>query len=258
MTTNVSDFIFGGLTITPPTVPYVPPAALPPPGVYKDIPINDYHAWKAEHSTFIKAYAANPLKAKTMPFKGSKYSDMGHEIHGYSLEGIEPINYPEVAYGADKSLRKHDMSKIMLNRGCNELSLVWVDEDSGLTCKARLDDYYDGVPSDLKSCSQIEWFHRDLYKMKYNLQFGHYTNGTLANDLPVRYFCCVAVQTSDPFPVRTGYLQPDKLEEARVEVRRILGLIKESRERDYWPNFPPPKQIHSWDQMTPADLLEEW
>jgi hypothetical protein len=239
------------------------PVVCPPPGVYHDVDINEYHAWPAEHSTFIKAYAANPLKAVTIPFKGSKYSDMGHAIHEYTLEGIEPKEYADVAYGADKSLRDHPTSRIILNRGFNELSLVWIDEGTGLICKARLDDYFrdannTGIPSDLKSCSNIEWFHRDLYKMKYHIQFGHYTNGALANDLPVNYFSCIAVQTSGTFPVRVGYLNPEKLADAQTESCRLLGLIKESRERGYWPNFAPPPLIHSWDQMTAADLLEEF
>jgi hypothetical protein len=234
------------------------PVVCPHPGIYKNILAEEYHAWPAEHSSFIKQFAANPKKARYTPFKGSKYTEMGHEIHGFTLEGIEPRNYPDVAYGADKSLREHPTSRVMLNRGCNELSIVWIDEETGLTCKARLDDYYESVASDLKSCSKIEWIHRDIYKLKYNIQFGHYTNGLLACGLSVNYFACVAVQTSDTFPVRCGYLNPDKLIEAQHEAKRLLGLIKESRERDYWPNFAPPPHIYSWDQMTASDLLEEF
>lgn len=164
----------------------------------------------------------------------------------------------DIIQGADKSLRSHDLSKIMLNRGVNEISIIWKDEASQLMCKARLDDYFDGIPADLKTSNDISWFHRDIYNRGYHLQAAHYVNGCIARNLPVRYFCFTAVQTTETYPVRVGYIQPDKLEAAKTEVSRLLGLIKESQERDYWPNFAAPPQIHSWDQLTPADLLEEF
>ena len=163
-----------------------------------------------------------------------------------------------IVQGVDASLRKHGLSSQILNRGANELSLIWTDEATGLKCKARLDDYFEGVPSDLKTSNDVEWFHRDIYKRNYHLQAAWYTMGCEANRLPVNYFCFIAAQTTDTFPIRVGYINPDKLIEAKQEVSRLVGLIKESRERDYYPNYAPPVHIYSWDQMTAADLLEEW
>lgn len=230
----------------------------PSPGIYKDIPAEVYFSWDAESSTFIKAFASNPYKAKFQPFKGTKYSEMGHSCHSLSLEGKTPELYLDIAQDVDKSLRSHPVAKQILNRGCNELSLVWIDPGTGLKCKARLDDYYEGVPSDLKTSNDITWFHRDIYKMNYHLQAGHYSNGLIANGLPVDYFCFLAAQTSKPFPVRTGFINPEKLQYARLEVERLLVLIKECKERNHWPNFKIPQHIMSLDQLTPSDLLEEW
>jgi len=171
----------------------------------------------------------------------------------------------EAIKGIDASLRAHPMAKRMLNRGCNELSIVWVDPGTGMTCKARLDDYYDGVPSDLKTASDILWFQSDIYKRKYHLQGAHYTSGLLANDLPVDYFVFIAAQTTETYPIRTGYIQPGKLADAQLEVDRLLGLIKQSFERDFWPNLRPPTLLsdgihpfESWDQLTAENTLEEW
>jgi hypothetical protein len=164
----------------------------------------------------------------------------------------------EAVQEVDKSLRDHPTTSQILNRGFNELSLVFRHEETGLMIKARLDDYYEGIPSDLKTAADITWFHRDIYKRKYELQAALYSMGAEANGLPVNYFCFLAAQTTETYPVRAGYIQPDKLIAAQSEVNRLLGLIKECRDRDTWPNFTIPLECHTLDQVVAASLLEEW
>jgi len=255
------DSLFGTGTVAPVTpekkgILFKIPA--PPPGIYHGIDADTYHAWDAMNSSFIKSFAANPYKARYMPFKGSKYTEIGHAAHGLTLEGIAPVKYVEEARGIDKSLREHPLSSIMLNRGFNEMSLVWVDPGTGMLCKARLDDYFNGGASDLKTCSDIERFKYDIYKFGYQLQSAHYASGVLANNLPLSLFYFIAAQTTPPYPVKVGYIEPGKLADAQCEVARLLGLIKECRESDYWPNFKIPHQVYSLSQVTPSDYLEEW
>jgi len=182
-------------------------------------------------------------------------ADVVNDADGRTI--ITPEQW-EAVQGIDKSLREHPATKQMIGRGFNELSLVWIDEATGMTCKARLDDYFNGIPSDLKTTNDVTWFHRDIYKRGYELQAAWYSNGCIANDLEVNYFCFLAAQTTETFPVRVGYIQPDKLIAAQAEVGRLLGLIKECRERDVWPNYKIPGHIYSLDQLTAGDLLEEW
>jgi len=273
-------------------------------GVHKDIPEDFYHSLPYESSTFIKAFADNPFAAKTVPFEGSAFTDLGGACHAFSLQGrdvfntqycvLEDIPCPstrnekgwkntsdykqqkelqemeadgrvvlsaeqfEAVKGVDKSLREHPSTKLMLNRGMNELTLIWVDEITGLKCKARLDDYFGSIPSDLKTTNDVTWFHSDLYRRRYNLQAGHYSMGCLANGLPVNYFCFLAAQTTATYPIRVGFLHPDKLEHAKAEVSRYLGLIKQCRERDVWPNHKIPAEIYTLEKLTASSLLEEW
>lgn len=197
----------------------------------------------------------NPKGWKNTNLYKEKAAAILSEVDGRTILTHE--QYTDIL-GIDKSLREHPISSKILNRGFNELSLVFLHEESGLLVKARLDDYFEGIPSDLKTCNDVAWFHRDLYKRRYNLQGGLYSMACEANGLPVNYFCFLAAQTTETYPVRCGYIEPERLEQAKAEVTRMLGLIKESQERDYWPNFAPPPLIHSWDQMTPSDLLEEF
>ena len=167
----------------------------------------------------------------------------------------------EKVRGVDRSLREHPTTSKMLNRGFNELSLVWIDESTGMKCKARLDDYFNGIPSDLKTCNDVEWFHRDIYRMRYNLQGGHYFTGAEVCGLNPPYFCFLAAQTDETYPVRCGYIDPDKMTVAVAEVHRLLGLIRECQERDFWPNYRLPAEVHTldqWEKISASALLEEW
>ncbi len=60
-----------------------------------------------------------------------------------------------------------------------ERSLFWVDEDTGLQCKARPDAMTLGESAlcgDLKSARSVEpdEFIKDLFKFRYDLQAAHY------------------------------------------------------------------------------------
>lgn len=71
-------------------------------------------------------------------------------------------------------------------------------------------------------------------------------------------FVFVAAGTSEPYPVRCGYLSSAWIEWAKCECSRLMGLVKECYERDQFPNYTIPAHIASLNEITPAALLEEW
>ena len=169
-----------------------------------------------------------------------------------TLEQIEAVN------GMNLSLRDHPTSSMMLNRGNNEVTVIWQDEATGLMCKARPDDYHNSVASDLKSCADIEKFPRDIYYRHYDIQGAFYTEGLEANQEQVEAFCFIAVQSTSTYPVRVGYLSPDHMQSAQKEMRRLMGLYAQCKERNVWPNYAIPTHIFSLDDLSPNELLEVW
>ena len=181
--------------------------------------------------------------------------------HRYGTGTAEnKIPIMEVIDGVDKSLHTHPKVGPILKRSKKELSLIWVDEASGLTCKARLDIWDEDSLTifDLKKCRSIKGFPWQMRDLNYFVQAGFYYNGAVACGLNPVAFGFIPVEAFPPYQVGCGYVQLDpinKLEEAAHDAKRLVGLLKESIANNYWPNFPPPGHIFSWEQMSADDLV---
>ncbi|MFZ4563640.1 MAG: PD-(D/E)XK nuclease-like domain-containing protein [Bacteroidales bacterium] len=175
--------------------------------------------------------------------------------------GKEMLDADQMAavLGMDDSLKKHPVSSKIFNRKSSEVTLIWVDEATGETCKARVDDMPgNGIVNDYKTTADVDGFVRQISNLKYFLQAGHYVNGVVATGNKADMFCFIAAQTSEPYPVRTGFISPTWLEYSRQEARRLISLVSECRKANFYPNYQIPGHIASITQIVPADLLEEW
>jgi hypothetical protein len=171
--------------------------------------------------------------------------------------GPEKIHISKVLTGVDNSLRAHPKVGPILERSQKEVSLVWIDPDSGLACKARLDILDGKIIWDLKKCRKISGLKWEMDGgLNYRLQSGHYLNGAEECGLDPVAFGFIACEAFPPYEVRAFYSDPDKTETAQAEVKRLIGLVKQSVCEDYWPNFPPPVGLYDWNELTPDDLIE--
>jgi exodeoxyribonuclease VIII len=280
-----------------------------PPGVYKDIPAEQYHALPYVSSSFLKKFRKNPAAA-LLPEEDKACFALGGASHAYSLEGdaaflsqyiVMPSDAPKrptstqinakkpsdetvkaidwwdkfekanagkilltadqaaAVFGIDKSLKSHPLASMLLKRGNPELTLIWDDPGTGLRCKARIDlNPERRALIDYKTCADVAKFDRQMVTLNYDIQAGHYSIGAVENNIDHDTFIFVAAETSEPHPVRCGYIHPDWLQWARDEVRRLLCLVAECKVRGAYPNYEIPLHIVSLDQIRPADLLEEW
>lgn len=169
----------------------------------------------------------------------------------------------ETVMGCVKSLKAHPLASRMLaeTEGRPEVTLTWDDDTTGLPMKARLDRL--PLPDkrtiiDLKTTSDatLKGFTRQMVNLAYDLQAAVYMNGSQACMIECDSFVFIAVQNSAPFTVSVTAIGPEWLSWAQNEVDRQLGLIKQCRERNYWPAFEIPGHIYDLDQLTSSDLLE--
>lgn len=162
----------------------------------------------------------------------------------------------EILKGVDSSLHGHKKVGPLLRESKKEVSLVWVDENSGCLCKARL-DIYDGVCIwDLKKTRAISSFQWQIKDLNYAIQGGHYVNGAIANNLPVAAFGLIPCELYPPYQIDCGYLEPDKLEMAKENAKRLIGLVKQSQISGNWPNYRVPEHIYDLDDIQPDDLVK--
>jgi hypothetical protein len=165
----------------------------------------------------------------------------------------------------DKSLRAHPVTRTIMNRGANELSIFWTDQETGLRCKARIDDYPgNGIANDYKTTNSLASFLGVFRRLRYELQSAWYTIALESCGAKIDAFIFCVAEFNAPYGVRTGRLgmpegdQIDRLQAAKDEVRRILYLYKQCSDRGVFPAYEIPRHIFNIDQIQPHDLLEDW
>lgn len=161
----------------------------------------------------------------------------------------------------DQELRRHPMAREFMERGADELTVIWdhvLPDGRTVRCKARIDWYREGIPSDWKTANRVHGIPWMIAERNYDIQGAHYSMGLIANGEDVKAFGFLFGETVKPNRVKTGYLHADSLDWAMTETSRLIGLFVECQERDRWPNFEIPEHIYSLDHLQPFDLLDEW
>lgn len=170
--------------------------------------------------------------------------------------GADKIPAMDVLRGVDESLNAHPKIGPVLRDSQKEVSVIWIDEDSGCLCKARFDIWDGSILWDLKKCRTIDGFQWQIKDLGYLLQAGHYINGAIACGLPAVAFGFVPCEAFPPYQVACGYVDPEKLEMERVNARRVIGLVKQSQISGNWPNFKVPAHIFNLNDIVPDDLVQ--
>jgi hypothetical protein len=133
----------------------------------------------------------------------------------------------------------------LLAAGYSEVSIFWVDEETGVYCKARPDHVH---PVDARAVKLVDikstadesphGFGRAAAAMGYHRQAAHYCAGFAAvTGLKVEDFVFAAV-TSAPPVLAVPYVLTDEIaEQARDERRELLELYARCQKEDHWPTY---------------------
>jgi hypothetical protein len=124
-----------------------------------------------------------------------------------------------------------------------ERSLFWIDEDTGLQCKARPDAMTLGpsaLAGDVKSARSAdpEEFVRDLFKFRYDLQAAHYLAGIKAVYGVDANFAFFTVEKDAPHVARTFLMTQEALALGEKNRRYCLRLIRKCLDTNSWPKQP--------------------
>lgn len=125
-----------------------------------------------------------------------------------------------------------------------ERSLFWIDEETGLPCKARPDAMTLGaspLAGDVKSTRSAspDEFMRDLFKLRYDLQAAHYLAGIKAVFGVDANFAFFASEKEAPFVARTFLMTQAALAHGERFRRYCLCMIKKCNDENNWPKQPP-------------------
>lgn len=153
--------------------------------------------------------------------------------------------------GMSRSVRKHPLAGAAIREGKSELTARWIDEETGLRCKARADYYVRDMAMivDIKTTgdASARAFARSCTEYAYHRQDAFYRDGFIALDAPVDDFVFVAVEKKAPYDVAVHQVNEDGLALGRRSIRDDLATLKQCIERNHFPGYP--------EQITKLRLL---
>lgn len=178
------------------------------PGIYFDLPEAAYHADSAisksnimdllrhERVYWNKSWL-NPEKRENSPTKDMEFGTMTHSLlltpkefekkyvvqTGMSMDFTRiPITIKDnnTAKGMVNALHEDNKSKLYLEGGYPEVTIVWQDGLTGVLYRARLDYLTILAILDYKTIYSLEKIGYDSFKYGYDIQASHYTLGALA------------------------------------------------------------------------------
>lgn len=145
-----------------------------------------------------------------------------------------------VAMAFRDAVRGDPVAQPYLVGGERELTLVWIDPETGVKCKGRLDYVTrDGDIIDVKTTKDASpfWFSRDAAKYKYHVQGALYGDGyeVLTGHTPTMRL--IAVEAAEPRDVVVYRMGDPVLGPGRDAYRKWLKTMLECRQEKRWPGY---------------------
>ncbi len=199
------------------------------------------HCLTLEPDTFAGRYPIFSGDARTNEAKAEKKSleAMAHLAGGYVLRDGE---IADVA-GMSSAIRADPRSARLLESLSHpEYPIAWVDEESGIACKCRLDGLVcaGSVVLELKSIADAsdERVSREIFNRGYFLAAAHYDAGVAAHfGKKPEAFAFIFVENSAPYAVNVKTLDASAMLRGREKRRELLALLNECRKSGRWPSY---------------------
>jgi len=256
----------------------------PAPGVHVDVPFEEYLQWDAVSQSQLGELARSPAHLQESIASAEYDTDalrIGRALHCAVLEpgeftspkrfgilpdgtdrrtkagkelwesirgrGATPIKQAEhdAIRGMRDALFAHTAAGILLRSpGPTERSLVWVDEETGVLCKARHDKHAEsvggGVILDVKTTvdAGAREFERTIFNFGYHRQGAFYLRGAAALGLPVSHYAILAVEKEAPYGVAVYRLNDGVLDAGDAECTALLRRFVRCVKANAWPAYP--------------------
>lgn len=265
------------------------------PGVYPGVSFADYHAAHGVNSSILVHFSRSAMHARHVmlaPDGPSPEQAFGTAAHALVLEPdrfprdfaksikvdrrtnvgkaawaewqaenqgrepLEPEEWDTLHSLRDAVLANETARGLLVGPGANEVCLLWIDEETGTACKARLDRLTEfagyAFAVDFKTARDASSgvFARDAFKYHYHEAAAFYADGlaTLGQGAEAR-FAHVVAESEAPFGVAVYELDEDAIEAGRRKYRRNLQLYAEAMKSNAWPGYPDgiqPLSLPAW------------
>jgi len=210
--------------------------------------------------------------------------DLGHAAHrivlgvGAELVDIDADSYRtkaaqedrDAAYDAGKTpllpreraaaqamadaVRAHPLAGRLFSNGRPEVSLFWIDEQTGVPLRSRLDWLRDTQPGRVLIVPDLKTSHGSVHpdvlprvveSYRYHLQHSMYENGITACGLAPDgvAFVLVFVEKEQPHAVNVVQLDQDAINTGRALNLRAIEIYRDCLQSGIWPAHP--AEVHT-------------
>jgi exodeoxyribonuclease VIII len=158
----------------------------------------------------------------------------------------------EIALMMQEAVWNHSIAREILEGCKTEMASFWIDEETGLPCKAKADILAPSLVylADLKTTVDASFpeFTKQFTKMGYWLQetfyrwgFAENGFGSLREPTP---FLFIAVEKDQPYLVSIHEMNRDDQPKVIHEMRRLINDYSQCLESGHWPGYPDYQIIH--------------
>ncbi len=200
------------------------------------------HTAVLEPELFLSSYILKPEGCDNRSKEGKAW-------HAEMKErGLEPIKADDYAMitGIRDSVKAHPWASqfLMPDLGLAEQTIFWIDEDTGVLCKARPDFLrHDGTIVDLKSTEDARedgpfGFQRSVQQYRYHVQGAFFIDGaTAATGKEHNGFVLISVEKKIPYGIQIFVLAKKAIERGRIIYQQTLGEIAVCSQQNSWPGY---------------------
>lgn len=245
---------------------------IPEVGIHEGVPDTVYHSWDAVSKSGLFEFSKNPGKyrlgkrkattknmllgtaidvllfdgedeferrfaVKPEGYKGSTKADKEWRAANAHLQQLS-IDEADACRSAAEAIMRYEPAIPYFTGGRSQLSLVWVDSETGLLCKAR-PDYKPDCPfmADLKSTNDVsaEAFGKIAWDFRYHWQAAFYSDGwEILTGEHIDKFVFGAVEMERPNAVEVYDTPIDIMDLGRDQYRSVLDSYAACKETDTW------------------------
>jgi hypothetical protein len=191
------------------------------------------HVAILEPERFAIDYAVFPGKAK----RGAAWESFKTEHADVAI--IKAGELTEAIAMRD-AVRADPLASAYLSNGRHEVTLVWIDQETGLKLKGRVDWLRnDNVLVDVKTARDATpfFFSGSVAKLLYHVQCAMYLDAVETITGQEARFVVLAIEKSAPYDVVPYAVPEPVLGVGRDEYRRLLRLLIECRKENRWPGI---------------------
>lgn len=212
-----------------------------------------FHCATLEPDVFAATYVVVPANAPPMPTARqwaarspgpeSRRAMDWWEVFRANHRGKTFISIADydTACGMGDGIRGHSREVAgMLVGGMREATFRWIDEETGMKCKARVDSVDPDIfMLDLKKTRNAspEAFARSIATYEYDHQAAHYCAGAIACDIKVPHYIILACEDYPPYVCQPYFLDPMGEERGVAMRRHRLRKQAECLRTGIWPGY---------------------